>query len=453
MNSFDKTTIQRFLTSGPRYTSYPTTPEWKPLQDDAYIEALSKLNSNDPISVYIHIPFCEKLCFYCGCNIEIKKSVSTTGDTYINYLKKECQLLFQYLKKPHPIQQLHIGGGTPNYLQANQLYTLMAIIKDYFTILPTTELSIELDPRVITDEQIKGIKDIGFNRLSMGIQDFNPLVQKAINRIQPFSMVEELMIKLRDYNFPSINMDLIYGLPYQTEDTIQRSTEQVISLEPDRIAFYSYAHLPKKIQHQKLIPEQTLAEGDKKLNLFLMAKKLLTNNNYIAIAMDHFAKEKDSLAKAFETNTLYRNFMGYTLKPTKHFIGIGTSAISFINYGFFQNIRKSEPYYDTIDNQKLPISRGILLNPDDIKRQWVIQSLMCHFHIDKELFLEKFHVPFNRYFIHEQSKIQQLVSMQLIKDSEKTLEVLPKGKLFVRNICMTFDAYLKNNQHIYSKTI
>ncbi len=423
--------VEKYNITAPRYTSYPTAPAWKDGFPEAdYRAVLSGLVG--PLSIYIHIPFCESMCYYCGCNVTIRKQKPEVADEYIDFLSKEIRLA----SNGQRVKQLHIGGGTPNFLSEKQLRRLTEVIHQNFKLDPDAEISIELDPRHPIHFGL--LKELGFNRLSMGIQDFNPEVQKAINRIQPFDLVSHLMNEIRRLNFHSVNFDLIYGLPHQhsLDDTIQKT----ISLKPDRIALYSYAHVPWLKPHQNLMPSDAFPSDNQKIELFLQARNQLIDGGYLAIAMDHFALKTDSLA----TGPLYRNFMGYTLHPTDDFVGFGVSSIGFCSNHYVQNTRDLKEYYDRLSRDELPVSRGLKLSQDDIIRQWTINQMMCHFKIDKSEFQRKFSLNFNDYFDME-------FDPDLVKQNQSHVVATELGRLFVRNICVKFDAYLLAQK--FSKTV
>ena len=451
--SLNKTLIQKFNVQGPRYTSYPTAPEW---QDDfpisRYREALRLVKAKS-LSLYFHLPFCEKMCFYCGCNVIIRKQNPSIGDRYIDCLIKEMDLVLSDLSSQLELRQLHFGGGTPNFLSPAQLERLFEAIQSRFVFSEDAEIAIEVDPRVSTIDHLDMLKKLGFNRLSMGLQDFDPQVQKAVNRIQPFEMTRDLVVAIRDRGFQSINIDLIYGLPFQSVASFLKTVEQIIQINPDRIALYSYAHVPWLKSHQALIKKETLPSPDEKLDIFLTARERLLTSGYLAIAMDHFALKNDSMSKAYEQKTLYRNFMGYTLKPAEEFIGFGLSAIGYLSQCFVQNTKDLRSYYQSLDDNTLPLSRGLSLSEDDVRRQWVIQALMCHFGFKKEQFFQKFSQDFDTYFSSEQDHIQSCMKEGLLENNAEEIGLTSLGQLFVRNVCMGFDAYLKKGKQLFSSTV
>jgi len=447
--------IKKYNINGPRYTSYPTAPNWKTTSNDTHYKThLHSLKSNQkPLSLYIHIPFCEKQCYFCGCNVIIKKKKDEFGDTYLNYIEKECQLITQSLGKNHPVNQIHIGGGTPSYLSNKQLTKLNKILNTYFDCQSMHEYSIEIDPRLFESDRLTHLKSIGINRLSFGIQDFDKTVQDAINRHYKSTDFSELLSTARQLSFSSINVDLIYGLPNQSKPNFKNTLNTIISQKPDRIALYSFAYLPNLISHHRLIKQNTLPSPEEKINLYLTAQNLFENNGYQSIAMDHFALKTDELATAFKNGTMARNFMGYTTLNTENYLGIGVSSIGYAHHAFFQNTKDLKTYYKQLDQNKLTTHKESLLSKDDIIRQWVIFQLMCKFKLDKSQFNTKFNIDFDAYFNNEHPHLSHCESEKLLINND-IITVSELGKLFIRNICMGFDNYLTSHQKTtFSKTI
>lgn len=452
-----KELIQKYNKPGPRYTSYPTAPEWAlQFPQKTYFSALHTLGtSKKTVSLYVHIPFCTSMCYYCGCNVTIRKSKVEVGDEYLEYLKKELTLISTQLSEKPTLKQVHLGGGTPNFLSEDQLSRLHHLIITFFTLDPEAEVAIEIDPRTVTYTQLHTLKALGFNRISMGIQDFDAEVQKAVNRMQPFELVKPLTEEIKRLGFQSLNFDLIYGLPHQTIEKFKHTIDQVLQLGPDRIALYSFAHIPWLKSHQKLIQEAVLPNSNNKLDIFIMARDQLLANGYDAIAMDHFAKQEDDLAKAFKQNTLHRNFMGYTVKPADEYIGIGVSSIGYLESTFVQNQHDLKAYYQALDAGNLPISKGLSLTPDDKIRQWVISKLMCQFVIDKRAFQAQFGLDFDHYFADEKKHLHHYEAEGFLTQSSEKIQATELGQLFIRNICMGFDWYLRqeNRHKQFSKTV
>ncbi len=453
----DKQTLQKYDVPGPRYTSYPTAPQWdKNFNAQGYIAKLQAFGCNDKtLSLYVHIPFCESLCYFCACNKVIRPKDERVGEEFLQHLFKEIDLVASYIGHKKLIRQLHFGGGTPTYLSESQLKKLFDKIKSLFEIDFNEEIAVEVDPRTATLSKLKLLRDLGFNRISLGVQDFDAKVMDDINRIQPYKEVEQISDWCRELKFKSLNFDLIYGLPYQTRETFKKTLDLVIGLRPDRIALYSFAYVPWLSKPQNKFNLNAIPLHDEKLDIFINSRNSLLNSGYQAIAMDHFALAEDEMAKAFNEGRLYRNFMGYTVKPADEFIGVGPSAIGFLENSFAQNVKVLPEYYDLISKGQLPIERGKTLSDDDVKRQWVIRSLMCQFEVNKELFFDQFRIKFNEYFKYEVAHIQNCKEDGLIVEAEDTIEVTDLGKLFIRNVCMGFDWYLrqKDGHKRFSRTV
>ncbi len=468
LTTIDKETILKFDTPGPRYTSYPTAPVWSTDVNAAvYAGKLAAFGlSRKTLSLYIHIPFCQSLCAYCGCNVVIRKREDERfGDEYIDYLNKEMALVYKHLGRRKKVRQLHWGGGTPTFLNERQIDRLYTTTRKYFDIAPAEgearhgrpdgEVAIEIDPRTIDKPKLRKLRALGFNRVSMGIQDFSADVQKEVNRYQPYAMVREFNAWCRELKFASVNFDLIYGLPRQTPEGFQDTIEKTIALRPDRVALYSFAYVPWLKRHQRKIDAALLPSSDAKLDIFLRARGALVKAGYKPIAMDHFALADDELAKAFEAGTLYRNFMGYTVKPADEYIGLGVTSIGFLENTYAQNHKALPAYYQALKDGHLPVERGMVLSEDDMVRQWTINSLMCRFALDKRAFQRKFSVDFDQYFQEEQEHLRWCADNDLIAQDSGRIEVLELGKIFIRNICMGFDHYLKQEQvhRKFSRTV
>lgn len=446
--------IRQLDIQGPRYTSYPTAPQWGSIDSDAVTTQLTDWsNCARDIALYIHIPFCKSMCYYCGCNVIVRKgSGPEVGNEYVNLLISEIKIIESKLKNKPVIRQIHLGGGTPTFLSDAQLETLLTGIKSRFTV--DGELAIEVDPRTMTADRMAALSQMGFNRLSLGVQDFDPSVQSAINRDQPYDMVENVTEWARAYPFMSLNYDLIYGLPRQTRNSIQTTVDRVIELKPDRIACYSYAHIPWLKSQQNLIPSDELPMGTEKMELFLTIRDSLLANGYIPIGMDHFALPTDALAIAYTQNTMSRNFMGYTVTPVPENWGIGLTSIGFFNHMYTQNVKTLPAYRDAIHAGQLPVSRGCKLSEDDKIRNWVIGELMCQFQLDKQKFCDKFSVNFSDYFDKIGPHLDRCTELGLITESAAGFQVTDLGKLFVRNVAIGFDAYLvPGSVTQYSRTI
>lgn len=455
-NFLHKDLIEKYNVPGPRYTSYPTVPEWSDdIDGEIYASQLRAFaNSDKGLSLYIHIPFCESMCYYCACMVQVRKQRPEFGDEYLDYLFKEMDMLLSETGTQKSIHQLHLGGGTPTFLSEEQLQRLMDKITSVFHLPENAEIAIELDPRTVDVPKLAFLRNLGFNRVSMGVQDFDPEVQKSINRIQSFESVKELTEACRALAYESVNYDLIYGLPKQSLESFAKTIAMVKELRPDRIALYSFAFLPWMAKH-RLIEESSLPETNEKLDIFLQARNTFLEVGYSAIGMDHFALEEDQMTKAYNAGVLHRNFMGYTLQHTTNFIGLGVSSIGFVNESYIQNTKQLKRYYQMLDAGKFPVERGKLLDRDDQIRRWLIQSIMCRFVIDKQEFQEVFQEDFDTYFAAELNHIVLCRDEALLKETPLGWEVSELGKLFVRNICMGFDWYLcqQDGHRRFSKTI
>ncbi len=453
----DRDIIRKLDKPGPRYTSYPTAPEWSnEIRADFYQQRLRDFGkTSKTLSMYIHIPFCESLCYFCACNVVIRKNEEKYGEEYLGHLFKEIDLVSQAIGAKKIIRQLHWGGGTPSFLNELQMQRLFHRVKNHFEIDFEGEIAIEVDPRRVTFSKVQLLRELGFNRISIGVQDFDDRVQQNIHRIQPFTVVEQFQEWCREFKFQSVNFDLVYGLPFQTVDSFAETVKKTIQLKPDRIALYSFAHVPWLKKHQKKLAKDYLPSNDQKIDIFLKARKLFLQNGYEAIAMDHFALKDDELAKAFQQGQLYRNFMGYTIKPADEYIGLGNSAIGYLEGTYFQNYKTLPEYLRFLKQNQLPIERGKILSEDDLIRQWVINSLMCQFQLDKYEFSNRFHYDFDEYFKEEQKHIGNCQNDALLKCRDHILIVTDLGKIFVRNICMGFDWYLrqKDAHKLFSQTV
>ena len=437
--------LDKYNQPGPRYTSYPTAPEWdesfgEPELREAFAQA-SKKTHPAPLSLYFHIPFCESLCLYCGCNVVINKC-HEVALPYLSRLEQEIDWVSSEVDPHRKVEQLHWGGGTPTYLSPGQIEELYARIANRFSFSPDAEISIEIDPRVTSDEHSRSLRRVGFNRVSMGIQDFDPLVQKTINRIQPYQDVRRLVDYCRDIGFESINLDLIYGLPHQSVESFSRTLEQVIALAPDRIALFSYAHVPWMKKQQGSFARY-LPEGREKFRIFTKAIQVLTRAGYRYIGLDHFARPQDEICRAQDQRTLHRNFQGYTTKAGCDLYGMGVSAISGLEDIYSQNWRDLASYYDAIDKGRWPAMRGIRLSREDKLRRAVINRLLCHTVLVKSEIEREFEIGFDQHFAAELQSLKELESDNLVRLHSDRIEVAPLGRIFIRNIAMVFDAYLE----------
>src|SRR3989338_8015769 len=455
--AIDRVTVAKFDVPGPRYTSYPTAPVWsEDVNEKVYRDKLQAFGKTEKtLSLYIHIPFCRSLCSYCGCNVVVRKADERFGDEYLKCLSKEMELVRRFIGGRKKVAQFHVGGGTPTFLSEAQIERLYVKAQENFDIDPEGEIAIEIDPRTTTESKIKKLRALGFNRVSIGVQDFNEDVQRQVGRHQPYSLVKELHERCRELQFESVNFDLIYGLPRQTVKSFRETVEKVILLRPDRIPLYSFAYVPWLKRHQRKIEASLLPSSDLKLDIFLNARAQFLEGGYMAIAMDHFALEDDELARAFKRGTLYRNFMGYTVKPADEYIYLALTSIGFLEGTYVQNQKALPAYERRLKSGHLPVERGKILSPDDKKRQWTIRSLMCQFQVDKKVFAGLFGVDFDQYFKEEKTHIRKCVQDGLIRCEGDKIYATDLGKIFIRNVCMGFDYYLKGkgSQQKFSRTI
>ena len=451
--------IAQYDLNGPRYTSYPSADHFNTdFSETDYkemLQAQSQKKTGQPLSIYIHIPFCQNICYYCACNKIITKDHARSAK-YIEYLIKEMDLIANQLgNKNRDVQQIHLGGGTPTFLTDEELQQLMSALGERFNISDVGEYSIEIDPRHANTQTIRHLRKLGFNRMSLGVQDFDEDVQKAIHRVQPAEMTFSVLEEARTQGFQSINMDLIYGLPLQSIDSFKKTLEGVISASPDRIALYNYAHLPHAFPPQRRIDEATLPAAKLKIELLAMGVKCLTEAGYLYIGMDHFAKPDDELAIAQSERRLERNFQGYSIYPQFDLIGLGISAIGKIGTAYAQNVKSLDAYYERIDEMQLPITRGFTLSKDDLIRRKIIQSLMCNFELEMKNIENEFDIFFDDYFDRELKLIQKFSDTGLIEIEDRKISVTSGGRYLIRPICMVFDAYYakRKDNVLYSRTI
>ncbi len=444
---FDAALIGKLSQSGPRYTSYPTADHFQAgFGYSQLLEAVASLRmrrSVRPLSLYIHIPFCDTVCYYCGCNKIVTKDHSKAAK-YIDYLKQEIDMQGRLFAGMGKLEQLHFGGGTPTYLSDTQMSDLMAHLRASFDFVSDQqgEYSIEIDPRTVSVERVHSLRNQGFNRISLGVQDFDPDVQKAVNRIQPEAETRAVMEAARAAGFRSISIDLIYGLPKQTMHSIEQTLDKVIDANPDRIALYNYAHLPHLFKPQRRIAEADLPTPAVKLDLLALCIRRLCAAGYVYIGMDHFAKPDDELAIAQRQGRLQRNFQGYSTRAESELIACGVSAISAVGATYSQNEKTLEGYYEKLDQGRLPVVRGIKLENDDLLRRILIQKLMCNFELSITSIEQSFLISFTDYFASELEKLRILEDDGLLQVDSQWITVSPKGRLLIRNICMVFDRYL-----------
>jgi oxygen-independent coproporphyrinogen-3 oxidase len=454
---FSEELIRRFDKLGPRYTSYPTADRFNAgFTQASYIDYLAQRNntaiSNPPLSIYVHLPFCESLCYFCGCNKIVTKDRARTAE-YLRYLAKEMALVVQHIGPDRRTAQLHFGGGTPTFLTPEELLELMVMLRSHFNFLPDAELGIEIDPRTVNEDTMAMLASLGFNRTSFGVQDFDPAVQQSVNRIQPYEMVERAVTASRKSGFESINADLIYGLPKQSMESFNRTLDRVIELSPERIALYNYAHLPSRFKAQRLIVEAELPSAEERLQIFLMSVHRLLDAGYIYIGLDHFSKPDDELNKARLDKTLHRNFQGYTTRAECDLIGFGVSAIGKVGHSYSQSVRTLKAYYEHLDINQLPVEKGYALTNDDVLRRQVIMELMCSGPVTFAAINQAHGIDFVSYFADELVQLKQYEEAGLIVVDAHSISVTPKGRMFVRASGMVFDKHLAQSTAKFSKLI
>lgn len=455
---FDPQLIRRFDVNGPRYTSYPTADRFVEAFDAEALKSwLAKRaigGASKPLSLYFHIPFCNTICYYCACNKIITKDHGRSAK-YLAYLDKEIELQVAALGGSRQVTQLHLGGGTPTFLSHDEMRQLMDSVRSRFNLVANGEYSIEVDPRKVDFETVSLLAELGFNRMSVGVQDFNHDVQVAVNRVQSIEETKLVMDAARATGFKSISMDLIYGLPKQNVISFNRTLEEVLELSPDRISLYSYAHLPGLFKPQRRINSIELPSGDTKLQILQLAIRRLTEAGYVYIGMDHFAKPDDELTVAQRQGRLHRNFQGYSTQAECDLLAFGVSAIGKIGPVYSQNAKTLDEYYDALDRDELPVLRGIELTADDLLRRSIIQALMCHFELSIESVEIAHLIQFPEYFAEELNDLREMAKAGLVKVEDDCITVLPAGRLLVRGIAMVFDRYLRADRERarYSKVI
>ncbi len=450
--------IRRFDQHGPRYTSYPTADRFiEAFGADAYESWLARRNVGGimrPLALYVHLPFCSTLCYYCGCNKIVTRDRSK-GVAYLKYLAEEIALQASALGDVARVEHMHWGGGTPNFFALDQVAELSARLRDHFDFNLDGEFSIELDPRSADAAYVAGLREHGFNRISLGVQDFDPDVQRAVHRIQSERQTLEVIEAARQNGFRSVNIDLIYGLPKQSLVSFELTLGRVIAADPDRIAVYNYAHLPTLFKSQRRINEADLPAAETRLKLLALAIRWLTAAGYQYIGMDHFAKADDALSVAQRQGRLHRNFQGYSTYADCDLLALGVSAIGNIGPTYSQNFRTLSDYYDSLDRNSLPIMRGLELSADDLLRRAVIGALMCNFALSKESFTTSYLIDFDQYFEIELNDLLEFEQLGLVELGDDGITVTPKGRLLVRNICMVFDRHLRQDRERrrYSRVI
>jgi oxygen-independent coproporphyrinogen-3 oxidase len=459
MSNVDIQLLKKYDRPGPRYTSYPTAPVWREdfTEQDAREELALSNRAKPPrdISLYFHIPFCESLCYFCGCSTIITRDKSKAED-YNGFLEREMAVLGPLLDPSRKVVQLHLGGGTPSSLTPAQTRKLFSSIDSHFHVdYSQGEISAEIDPRAATDEYLDALRGVGVNRISMGVQDFDPKVQEAVHRIQPLSLTERVFRKCRDLHFHSLNIDLIYGLPHQTVEGFSRTLDRIVELSPDRVAVFNYAHVPWLKKHMVLIRESDLPSPDVKFELISLIGEKLEKAGYRFIGMDHFAKPDDELSLAQIDKTLYRNFQGYTTKKNADLVGLGVTAISMVHEAYWQNVKSLPDYASRTLSGKMGVFRGVRLTKDDLIRREIISQIMCDLEIDRKMALFPFGENFDSYFSREIDVLGGFVPDGLLEITPETIRITTLGRVFLRNIAMVFDAYLKEAPKgpLFSRTL
>ncbi|WP_020558211.1 oxygen-independent coproporphyrinogen III oxidase [Thiofilum flexile] len=456
---FDTALIRRYDKAGPRYTSYPTAVAFKAFTAAEY--QAQALHSNQrakplPLSLYFHIPFCDTVCFYCACN-KIATKDRTLSDKYLTYLFREIEMQAALYDRARVVEQLHWGGGTPTFLSHTEMRALMAKTREHFTLLTTDEgdYSIEIDPRSVTVETIHVLRETGFNRFSLGVQDVDEKVQVAVNRIQPIEQTRAVIEACRAVGAKSISVDLIYGLPFQTVESFQQTLHTIIELAPDRISVFNYAHMPHLFKPQRRINEVDLPTAEIKLQIMKLAVEQLTTAGYDYIGMDHFAKPDDELARAQVNGTLHRNFQGYTTHADCDLIAMGVSSISSVANSYSQNAKTLGEYYAAIDAGVFPVMKGLVMTEDDVIRRHIIQELTCQFALDFAEVEQLFGLHFAESFAQELADLQSMVEDKLLELTKLSIKVTPRGRFLIRNICMIFDKHLREQvtQQRFSRVI
>ncbi|GAB6034020.1 oxygen-independent coproporphyrinogen III oxidase [Galenea microaerophila] len=454
---FDEDLIKRYNQTGPRYTSYPTALQFEEsFSIEDYQKAVERSNeSGRNLSLYFHIPFCDTICFFCACNKVWTRDRSKTTP-YLERLFKEIEMQSQLYDPDRKVNQLHWGGGTPTFISMDEMRQLMEKTRQHFNLYDddSGEYSIEIDPREATRESVLLLRELGFNRMSLGVQDFDPKVQQAVNRIQSEAETFAVLEAAREAGFLSVNVDLIYGLPFQSDQSFLKTLDRLLEVEPDRFSVFNYAHMPSLFPAQKRMNAEDMPTPDEKLRILHSTTERLLEAGYVYIGMDHFAKPDDELAVAQRNETLYRNFQGYSTHAECDLVGMGATSISLVDNTYAQNYKALEDYYTAIDAGHLATWRGVWLTEDDELRRDVISQLICHFRLDFAKVEQKWQIVFQEYFKEALEKLKPMQEDGLIELTETQLQVTPKGRLLIRNICMPFDAYLKPEiQNRFSKVI
>lgn len=451
--------LKRFNQPGPRYTSYPTAPvfsqEFTAADFEREIIETNVSAETGDISLYFHFPFCEKLCYFCACNMLVTRDRSAI-EKYNEYLKREIERLAPLISTERLVEQMHFGGGTPSYLTPDEIADIGNFIKSKFNFSKDLEASVEIDPRNLTREHLEAFREIGFNRTSFGVQDFNLQVQEAINRVQSEEITRQTVTWARELGYNSVNLDLIYGLPYQTIESFAETVEKVVDISPERIAVFNYAHVPWLKKHQSVMPSEAMPSPDERLQILKMTIEKLTDAGYEYIGMDHFAKPTDELAVAQKNGSLYRNFQGYSTKAGADVYAFGLSAISQFRNVYAQNLKNLKDYYDRVDSDLPATNVGYRMTFDDHVRKETINQMMCHLEIDKRGIERKFEINFEEYFALDIPKLQTFIDQNLLENNQDKIKIIGPGILIIRNVAMCFDAYLEKmmkEKPVFSKTV
>ncbi len=458
MFEIDLAKFKKYDKPGPRYTSYPTAPQFnESFKAENFLDEIIKTNYGKDLpdlSLYYHLPYCDTLCYFCGCNMIITRNRDRVKE-YVNYIKKEMDLVRTYLLPDRKVSQLHWGGGTPTHLNPDEIADLASYIQTSFQFRENAENSCEIDPRGLTKEHLAALRNNGFNRISMGVQDFNEKVQKAVNRVQPEDITRQTVQWVRELGYQSINLDLIYGLPFQSVETFSDTVEKIIDISPDRIAVFNYAHVPWMKKHMALIHKEDLPAPEVKLDILKTTIEQLTDAGYVFIGMDHFAKPNDELSIALKEKKLYRNFQGYSTNAEADLYAMGITGISQLEHIYAQNYKTEKEYYKSLDEETLPTAKGYRLNEDDLIRKEVIMRLMCDFELDMSKIESKFNIKFKEYFAWGLNNLKEMQEDNLVEVSGNKITVNDMGRLLIRNIAMNFDGYIERKEDTakYSRTV
>jgi oxygen-independent coproporphyrinogen-3 oxidase len=458
MNTIDVNLIKKYDKPGPRYTSYPTAPHFTDaFTHEDFLREMEITNSGSglpDLSLYFHLPFCDTLCYFCGCNMIVSKNRDRIS-RYLRYLKKEVDLVSSRMAQGRKVVQLHWGGGTPTHLTPDEISDLSSHIRARFAFRDPVEASCEIDPRELTRAHLEALKAGGFGRISMGVQDFDEKVQKAVNRVQPEALTRNVVNWVRELGFAGVNMDLMYGLPFQTPETFEKTMETVIDISPNRIALFNFAYVPWMKKHMRAIRPETLPPAETKLDILKMATEMLVRAGYVFIGMDHFAKPDDELASALREKRLYRNFQGYSTHAGTDLYAMGITGISQFGRIYAQNAREEKPYFEFLDRGAPPVIKGCSLTDDDLLRRWVITRLMCDFELDFAAVEAEFNIDFESYFRWGLGNFQEMIDDHLLTIENRKLVVTDQGRLLIRNIAMNFDGYIERKEDAgrYSRTV